>query len=367
MPAQKNQHYVPRCALRPFSLNAEGLAINLFNISRRRAIANAPVKGQCARDYLYGKEDLRAEQLLAKLEGQYSRILDQLTVGGPLPKNDKELLQLFMLIQFRRTEMAIQQMRNWGESMEEAIFRRAPDQRPQRKRTDADLMRLSLKIGIELLEYVKDLKVVIFRNETNTDFVTCDNPAILTNRFHFQRLATNQFGVSNSGALIVMPLSPRLTSICYDGAVYSIPNASGTPYVEIKRATDAAAVNELQYLAASKNIYFRRWEDRSSVASEAAKVSQKRTGAIPKSTIFIKDTESPHADSYRTGTPEEEVTARESLVATAFQYPEPSTWPSQLRFRDKPKTFSNGSAAGHMRKPEWLIPERKRRRIRQQA
>src|SRR4051794_19306669 len=104
MPAQKNQHYVPRCALKPFSLNADGLAINLFNISRRQAIANAPVKGQCARDYLYGKADLRREQALAKLEGQYSRILDQLSAGGPLPKKDKEWLLLFMLIQFRRTE-----------------------------------------------------------------------------------------------------------------------------------------------------------------------------------------------------------------------------------------------------------------------
>jgi len=362
VPAQKNQHFVPRCALKPFTLNGEGLAINVYNIVRNRAISNAPVKGQCARDYLYGKEDLRGEQLLARLEGQYSRILDQLTAGGPLPASDKEWLLLFILIQLRRTDLAIQQMRQWGQSMEEAVFRRYPERRPQDMRTDVDLMRLSLRLGMQLTEYVKDLKVVIFRNRTDIDFITCDNPAVLTNRFHFQRLKTNQFGVSNSGAILTMPLTPRLSATCYDGGVYSIPNASGTPFVDVKRDSDVEAINQLQHLAASKNIYFSRWEDRSRIASEAAKVSQQRANAIPKTTVFIRDPEFPQAENYRTGTPEEELAAREALVATAFQYPEPSAWPSQLKFRDKPKTFSDGSAAGHRRKPEWLIPEKKRRK-----
>jgi hypothetical protein len=363
MPAQKNQHYVARCALKPFSLSGEGAAINLHNLARDRSIKNAPVKGQCARDYLYGKEDLRGEQLLARLEGQYSRILAQLMAGGSLPAEDKEWLQLFVLTQLRRTEMAIRQMREWGESMEEAIFRRHPEQRPQDTRTDPELMRLSLKMGFQMTEYVKDLKVVIFRNRTDIDFLTCDNPAVLTNRFHFQRLNTNQFGISNSGAILAMPLSPQLTVICYDGAVYSIPNASGTPFVDIKRDDDVKAVNQLQHLAASKNIYFSRWEDRSRIAYEAAKVSPQRAAAVPKTQIFIRDYDSPHEEGYRSGTPEEELAAKESIVTTEFQYPEPSVWPSQLKFRDKPKTFSNGSAAGHMRKPEWLVPAKHRKTV----
>ena len=71
MPAHKNQHFVPRCALKPFSLGGTGDAINVFNIASKRAIRNAPVKGQCARAYLYGK-DLKAEQLLMTLEGNYA-------------------------------------------------------------------------------------------------------------------------------------------------------------------------------------------------------------------------------------------------------------------------------------------------------
>jgi hypothetical protein len=66
MPAQKNQHFVPRAALKPFTLSSEGAAINVFNIKRDRAVQDAPVKGQCARDYFYGK-DLKLENKLVQL------------------------------------------------------------------------------------------------------------------------------------------------------------------------------------------------------------------------------------------------------------------------------------------------------------
>jgi hypothetical protein len=65
-------------------LDNAGAAINVFNISAKRAIPNAPVKGQCARDYLYGKENLEAERLLMQLEGHYARVCATLNAGGKL-------------------------------------------------------------------------------------------------------------------------------------------------------------------------------------------------------------------------------------------------------------------------------------------
>ena len=261
MPAHKNQHFVPRCALKPFSLDGAGLAINLYNIAGKRAVQNAPVKGQCARDYLYGKDSLRTEKLLAGLERHYSRIVTQLSEDGALSDDDKIWLRAFSLVQVRRTELAIQQMRDMGESLADTVYARAPDQRPEDTRTDAHLMRESLSYAARFLDYVKDLKVTIFRNRTTTDFITCDHPAVMTNRFHFQKLHSNHFGVSSSGAMLSLPLSPRLSAIFYDGLVYSLPNASGTPFIEIKKSEDIEAINELQLLSASKNIYFKRWED----------------------------------------------------------------------------------------------------------
>lgn len=52
MAINKNQHFVPRCHLRPFTLGAAGLAINLINLDRKVLIPNAPVNNQCSKDLL---------------------------------------------------------------------------------------------------------------------------------------------------------------------------------------------------------------------------------------------------------------------------------------------------------------------------
>lgn len=291
MPAHKNQHFVPRCALKPFSLDGAGLAINLCNIARKRAVQNAPVKGQCARDYFYGKDSLRTEKLLAGLEGHYSRIVAHLSEDGALSDDDKEWLRAFGLVQVRRTELAIQQMRDMGESLADTVYARAPDLRPEDTRTDARLMRESLRYAAQFLDYVKDLKITIFRNRTTIDFITCDHPAVMTNRFHFQKLHSNHFGVSNSGAMLSSPLSPRLSAILYDGLVYSLPNASGTPFIDIKKSEDVEAINELQFLSASKNIYFKRWEDAENIANKVQALSDKRSKVASKATVYIRDDE----------------------------------------------------------------------------
>jgi Protein of unknown function (DUF4238) len=359
MPAQKNQHFVPRCALKPFTLNGEGAAINVFNLTRQRAIQNAPTKGQCARDYLYGK-DLRAEQKLMELEGQYARIARTLSAGGALPEVDKEWLRLFICIQMQRTEHAIKRLRQWSEHMANAAFRNHPDRKPIDTRTDAHLMRLSMRSGIKAANYATDLKVAILRNLTSVDFVTCDHPAVLTNRFYIQRLNDNRFGMANVGVILLLPLSPRLCAVCYDGAAYSIANASGTPFVDLHRQSDVSALNEFQYLNAGHNIYFSRWHDRDSVALAFTHVAEERSKATPLATVFIRDDAFPGEELYRTATPEEEAASKEEIIATGFQYPKPSFWPSQFRIRSKPTMFSNGSVVGYVRKAEWLVPEAKR-------
>src|SRR5580693_8387975 len=122
MPGHKRQHFVPRCALKPFSLDQHGRAINVFNIKAERSIRSAPVKGQCARDYLYAKEDLSAERLLSQMEGHYARITGLLSNGKVLSGEDVERLKFLILIQMRRTEWAIQQIREAAKSMSDAMF-----------------------------------------------------------------------------------------------------------------------------------------------------------------------------------------------------------------------------------------------------
>jgi hypothetical protein len=352
MADHKNQHFVPRSALKPFTLNADGLAINVFNIKRHRAIQNAPVKGQCARVYLYGV-DLTIEKLLVRLEGQYARIIANLSLGGQLNDADLEWLHLFAMVQFRRTAQTIEEMRKFNERMAEITFKNHPEQRPKDDRTDNELMLVSLKIGFEHMKYITDLKLTVFRNQTDSDFVISDNPLVLTNRFYFQRLRRGNFGLASSGALLVMPLGPRLCSVWHDRGVYSVTNASGTPFADIKKASDISAINEWQYLNAQNNIYFARWSDRTHIGEQIVKVTEKRAAPRTKAAIFVRDQAAP-GESYRVGTEEEETTAKETLVMASQVHLEPSTWPSQIKFRSKPRAFSNGTAAGYVRSAEWL-------------
>jgi len=149
MPENKNQHFVPRCALKPFSLDGAGLAINVFNIPRGLSIRHAPVKSQCARNYLYGKGDNSAEGLLARLEGQYANIVSGLSDRYDLSEAEKDWLRLFLVIRQRRTESAISQMRELRTSMEDKVFARAPEHQPDDNQTDAQIMHASLALALE--------------------------------------------------------------------------------------------------------------------------------------------------------------------------------------------------------------------------
>jgi hypothetical protein len=81
MADHKNQHFVPRVLLRPFTKNAEDKSINLYNIRADRLIPDAPVKGQCARHYWYG-EDGQLEALLGKLEGMFGLARGRVIAAG---------------------------------------------------------------------------------------------------------------------------------------------------------------------------------------------------------------------------------------------------------------------------------------------
>jgi uncharacterized protein DUF4238 len=347
----KNQHFVPRCALKPFSLNGEGDAINLFNIEQSRAIQNAPVKGQCSRNYFYGT-DLTIENQLAELEGEYARIVRTFTADQSVTHTDTEWLYLFIITQMHRTEHAVQRLRDFIDAMADATFRARPDQRPA-PLSKIELVIMSMSVGFSQLRRIVDLKLVLLRNKTNTSFIISDNPVVLTNKFHFEKLKKRSFGLANSGALIFLPLTPSLTALLYDTDVYSIPNATGTSFIDFRQDKVAISLNELQHINADKNIYFKNWPDASLLAAEANQARERRGGIERSVTIFVPDAEVPDGTLWRRGTTDEEMATKQALIVSSAGYPCPSSFPAVIKYRSKPKTFSDGSAMGHVRKHVW--------------
>lgn len=348
MADHKNQHFVPRILLKPFSLNGEGKAINLYNIRGDRLIPSAPVKGQCARHYLYG-EDGKLESSLAKIEGSFGATRDRIMAGGNLAQ-DRQDLNFFTYLQFRRTEMAAQRLKESYEMMNENTFGTKDEPAvPSARR----LILQSLQFCLQTRHDIEDLKIRIIENRTKVDFVISDDPSVLMNRFAAQKLGGAGFGISSSGVLFVMPLAPRFAVICYDGLVYTLPDLTkGRLYV--KHVDAAEALNELQNLKAAENIYFNNWEDRDHVRAKFLIVKDNRPKEWSAIKHLIPAGEDETGTLYKEGTIDEAKKAGKSLMQMSVKYPEPSRWFPPLKFRGKPKTFYEGTGVGHVRKKEWL-------------
>lgn len=356
MPAHKRQHYVPRCYFKPFTLDNAGSAINLHNISRSRAIRDAPVKGQCAKDYLYGA-NLQLERALQTIEGHYARVLRILgsAVGQPT-EQDLYVLRAFAHLQYSRTDMAMRRIRMMQEGMLNEMYEGRQLTPPDLDVSDRAMMLHSMNMYLQMREYVEDLKICIVKNETPLDFITSDDPSIFTSRYYIQKLGNHSFGTASSGVLFFLPLTPRLLLMCYDGGVYTIPNKVGC-YVSITSHSDVFALNELQYLKADENIYFLRWDDRERVLREYLGVAPRRPQSWVDFSVLVPDGFTEMGERYRRATEEERRTAQQTVIHMRSLYPAPSKWISLLKYRSPIRTYFNGSAVGHVRKEAWLSGE----------
>lgn len=320
------------------------------------AIPNAPLKGQCSKHYFYGRDN-GIEQFLLGLEGAYATIARKVQ-DDPTSLLEQECAQLrrFIFLQSLRTEAAVRRISAAHAGMNSAVFRDM--QAEHAVFTDQDIILLAMRIFHEAREIVGDLKTCILINRTKCDFITSDDPAIVTNRFHMQRLGDGNFGWSNSGVLLFLPLTPQYAFMCYDGLVYTVPNKDrGT--VNVADHADAATLNEFQALNCNRNLYFANWDDRVSVLAYYNAVESFRLASRHFIEICVEDVDRRHG-FYRLATEQEQAGRGPFLLRTGNVYPPPRRWPSILRFRQKPRTFSNGTAVGHVRKAEWLTRDEAR-------
>ena len=346
MADHKNQHFVPRVLLRPFTKNAEDKSINLYNIRADRLIPDAPVKGQCARHYWYG-EDGQLEKMLSQLEGMFGLARERM-IAGSNSERDQDELGMFMCLQHWRTAKAAARFRHSIEQMNAASWAPEKDEIPD----DKKLVLSSMRFGLKSRSMLDDLKMRIVENRTKRDFIIADDPAVMLNRYAFERLHGAPFGVASSGLIFSMPLSPRYAVICYDNQVYTLDATIGGRVV-LKSESTVDAYNDIQCIEADNNIYFQKWEDGEYVRERFAAVQHKRRPASFVKT-FVPDGETENAEHYRPGTVDEGRAAKRSLIAVQFNFPEPDRWIPGLRYRPKPTTFYNGTGMGHVRKIEWL-------------
>lgn len=351
MATNKNQHYVPRCHFQPFTKDEEGLSINLFNLDRRSLIRNAPVKHQCSGDYFYG-QDPELESLIQELEGSYGAVRKAVHQPGyRLTDEHREALKDFWLFQHLRTEAASRQFAEMANSATDVFMCCDPRFRMEIKAAVQQAMRMYPTFGGS----IGDLKICLLRNRSAVPFITSDDPAVLTNRLHQQRkdLRGHHFSLISAGALLLLPLSPTVLCLGYDGDVYSVPHNHG--WVDVLRDDDARAWNEHQLLHARANVFL-KGELPPGFDEDVKRTAHRRVETKHIMTFMVSLGETERGERFREVSREEAEQHDDVLVRWRQQHPEPRSWARQTRLRTRAVAYSNGSTVGWVRDAQRRYP-----------
>lgn len=351
MADRKNQHFVPRALLKPWTSGGEGKAINLYNIRAARGIPNAPVKNQCSRDYFYG-QDLQIETWLGHGEDAFKRVVSTLPSTDPTGTADAlELLRDFSYLQAIRTERSLAEEAEMLREMYDQVYYDVLPPENDPLPTHEEIVREAMERWQGTSTILHDLKGVLVVNESGTPFIISDNPAIHTNRLHVQRFGNGNFGIQQAGMILTMPISPRLAVLYYDGDVYTVPNQRGMNLV-LNKDTDARAFNEFQYLSASENLYFADWSELAKVVAGFPEVNDRRLRVHFRFNLLIP--KAGEEDIYIPAPQGVVAPEGKSMIHLEAMSYQPRLWPSGLKFRSDGTGYSNGSSAGYLRK-RWAL------------
>ena len=349
MASNKNQHFVPRCYLKPFSVGPSFATINLLNIDRLRFIESAPIKHQCSGNYFYG-QDPQLEKALQTTEGAYANVLGEIIQPGyQLSDNHRSLLRRFWLLQRMRTEAASTRAIELITTMGHAAGVPPEEFRMNIREAVQDSMRL---FATEMYS-VDDLKICLLRNRTALPFVTSDDPAVLTNRWQLEspRTKGKSFGLQSAGALLLLPLTPQILCLGYDGDVYSIPHEKG--WVEVKRESDVFALNQHQFFNCLANIFVQDPAHRELIRDAFMASAPLRSKVRHRLNYAVLEAHDGDSSIYRVVEQSNAPEHQQALLHVQTIHAHPSAWPKQVQWRTNGSVYSNGTGVGYVRRG-WL-------------
>lgn len=354
MASNKNQHFVPKVYLRRFSNDPEEASIHLFNLSRRRSLHQASIKGQCSSNYFYGEKN-KYEDLLQTYESFYGLFVADLEAGTfRLGDDEARFLRHFVFLQHNRAEAFALHTAAYMNGMANLAFDENPPAEYVSQAKETSQMAIE---SFEKSQYlIEDLKVRLVRNRTSVDFIASDNPAVQANRWHQQNPKARHKapGISSAGVMFFMPVTPRYLCVLYDGDVYTADNAAGI--VDLTRAEDVHALNEHQFLNCQSNVYFQQWTAKDDVAARYELVADRRPAARYELITAILEKEDAWGQEFKVVPATEARKEGKALIHTKAVFAVPSRWPSFLRIRNTPKIYSNGTGTGFVR--AWSLKHR---------
>lgn len=352
MPDNKRQHYVPKYALKYFASDDAQRQISLINIGRRKIIHHASLREQCYRDYLYGSI-LDLEQALSKMEGLFASITKEMVLSDAIDARQGYHIALMVALQKARTLRAEQELDWAAEKLVKTMMYNRVDETTLREVKIGINGGLNMNIGqaLRMSPLLLDMKQFLVRNRTTVPFIISDNPVVLTNWFCRARIRNRwSAGMAISGLQMLMPLSPKHALLLHDSNVYTTQSMNNT--LDIRRASIASALNELQWLNAYKNVYLPP-ECPDSMIDDLVKLDSPHDG---RSFRRFENTVEPGHFSV---TDKDEFAPPTTGVTSEIIHLGTVPFPKDIRIdgialRSSPRIHDNGSMGSPIRDPAWI-------------
>lgn len=348
MADNKNQHFVPKVHLKAFSPDGpDGKRLHLFNLTRGQTILNAPIRGQCSRDYFYGQAP-EVDEVFKDCEGLYGSIIRHLADPSSDATAVLGLLRDIAYLQLVRTEKALAAAKHYFGSTHDLAFAGRPIPPKDELPPDWVIARDAVEHWRKTVKQIGDLAGAVVVNETGVRFITSDNPAVLTNRFYCQKIRRTDFGVANAGTILVMPLGPKLAFIAYDRHCYQT-SGKIKGRIRLSRPDDVSALNALQILNCRNNLYFTEERDADRIAALALGTTAARIDEPHQFSVWVPDSQEGQVERFRRASEVEAIQNTRRIILSRNINPTPAAWPSFLPFRRPVTAYVSDTAMGVVR------------------
>lgn len=359
MASNKNQHFVPKVYLRAFG-NCDQRSINLYAIINDLCVENASIKSQCSRNYFYGSDNI-FEDFLQYFEGRYGQSIGRIQEQKIFSSDASAMFDFFML-QHLRTPHQLAQRREVADAFRQTVIGGKPlhDVLDDAKKPidDQREMQQQIYMAAKSGNLLHDLRPVFLFNHTKVPFITSDNPACVTNRLYTQRYQDQTSGLIQSGTTIFLPLTPQIAFMGYDDEVFKRP-CDGLKY-HVRNERDVDRINELQVQMATSTLYFSNWADREYVKCLSKRCVNMRRNSWVFVWTGILDSDDGEFERYRTVVETDTASTAPRVTSVSMYNAAPSTWPSFLKFKLRPRGYTTGSAVGFVREAYAKTKDRKR-------
>jgi hypothetical protein len=253
-------HYVPQFYMRNFSRDEK--SIGMFNIDSRKFVKQASIRGQCFKkgfhDYHPG-----LEKAFGIVEGAASKIIRRMISDDIVPEiasDDHAFLLFFIATQRARTLKS----GNSHNASTDRMFKTIYEETIKAEGIDVsqytvgydNSIAIPLSAAADKFHVMGDLRIHLFLNKTNEEFITSDNPVVVHNQFCEGITWQGVLGWACSGIQILLPLSPRHLLFLYDSGVYNVTSNKKPNTKVITSLAEVKCFNSFQIINADKNVYF---------------------------------------------------------------------------------------------------------------